>query len=226
MSLRRTCLTLIAVSLAATGCAQQKGGPKDHKGDYTIGATTVAITGYVARSAVGGYGLIELHDVSIANKNQTRTMRVFEPIKSRHIVRFEVSQPPDVDIRALLGPIPGSTRHAEARVENAVANVYLVYGWIYATGRRPCIRTRWVTGCADGSTIAVQTREGDSPPVHRFFFIEGSRAQVNAVNSNATVVLSKPMTYVDVDAAGVISDINDVTNELDGMMEAVAASNI
>lgn len=226
MRLRRNCLTLIAASLVATGCAQQKGGPKDHKGDYASGTTTVTITGYVARSAVGGYGLIELHDVSIGYKNQTLTMRIFEPIKTRHIVRFEVSQPPDVDIRALLGPIPGSTRQAEARVENAVANVYLVYGWIYATGRRPCIRTSWVTGCADGSTIAVQTRESDSPPVHRFFFIEGSRVQVNAVNSRATVVLTRPMTYVDVDAAGVISDIKNVTNELDGMMESVAVSNI
>jgi hypothetical protein len=196
MLARLACTAPLILAVVSTGCAHQHG---------RIGKTRVMLTGYVARTTGGELGLVDLHDVSVANRNLARKVRLFDKIKTRHMVRLEVEQPPDADFTAVLGPRGGNDKNfAVGKVVNGDACMWLDVGWVYVFRKDPCVVTHWFVGGAEASGIFAQVREDDPTPVHRFFFVDGSKACVTAGTNIKE--WDEPRTHVDVDSRRNISE--------------------
>lgn len=151
------------------------GGPKGG-----IRATSdVEISGVITKSAGGEYSMVDLNEIEADDNDLKRPVALGEIINTRHTLLVKVKQAMGSRYSVLLGAPDGSIEKAKAEFLSGSIRASLSCGWIYLTGDRPKLATRWVDAGACGCEIALEIRSSDTPPVHRFFFLGGATATVD-----------------------------------------------
>lgn len=236
---RMTFGAALGVLLGSLGCTTTPGRP------LPINPTFFEFQGIVAESATCtdpptckafGFSRFEKTRVNNVSIRAKVPVAAQELIMSEQIVSLSVMQGGSsfFHYNALMGPNPGSGQPVVGRLEHSDPTIELsTVGWVMVAGTLPRAKSDWVSGGADGSTIAIHRVSGN---LQRFFYLEGATGVTATVSClrdpTKTRDLTTPGTYIDIlpgcvfdpPAIGSSKDISSAVLEVKNFVAYVRAA--
>ncbi|RIK64789.1 MAG: hypothetical protein DCC65_13835 [Planctomycetota bacterium] len=182
-------LIVLSSSILAIGCHDSGfTGPS-----YSINAALEKPPGSIE------YAIVEFDRISVESTPVKKSVDPGHLITSGHVLRLELTDLPNTQLKALLAPTFNATADdAEGYiVTSPQVGMYLHCGWLYLTGVGVYGRTSYVAFGADGSKMAVSIIKTPAT-LHRVYFLEGAGGWYDVSGSAPKVYFPHAGMYVDV----------------------------